>query len=173
MGRKTRRQHIRAQTLEVARQKKAKDLQDHQIELEGELQGKRARVSLIDDDKTEQETYYEDSGHEPEAETLATTGVEEDEPEGEAKSEGSNTDTDLDKIIDCSIPTPIDVEIFASRLREAQCLAVKMRKGEGKRKTPRTYLGNSKKTQYRREKARKVLASKGFLSVASFMALKG
>src|SRR6266404_2756810 len=126
MGRKTRQQHIRAQTLEVARQKKAKDLRDRQIELEGE-----------------------------------------------AESEGSTTDTDLDKIIDCSIPTPIDVKIFASRLREAQCLAVKMRKGEGKRKTPRTYLGNSKKTQYRREKARKVLASKGFLSVASFMALKG
>jgi len=63
--------------------------------------------------------------------------------------------------------------VFASRLREAQCLSIKIKNTEqkGKKKVPQTYLHNSKKTQYRREKAWKDLASKGFLDIASFMAL--
>ena len=41
-----------------------------------------------------------------------------------------------------------------------------------KRRTPKTYQGNSKRTLHRREVARKVLASQGFHDVFTFMALK-
>ena len=104
-----------------------------------------------------------------------TTGVDEDIPDEEGEIEDTNTDTDLDDLDDHPISTQTAVEEFASQLREAQCLAIEIRKAKlkGKKKTPQTYLGNSKKTQQRREKARKVLASKGFLGIAPFMALKG
>jgi len=136
-------------------------------------------VSLMDRDKAELETYIESSGHEPEAETefsvLGTTGVDDEDKPDEDESEGTNSDTDHNDHNDHPISKQAAVEEFASRLREAQCLAIEIKKAEqkGKKKTPRTYLGNSKKTQHRREKAQKALASKGFLSIATFMALKG
>ncbi|KAH9020180.1 hypothetical protein EDB85DRAFT_2153227 [Lactarius pseudohatsudake] len=63
---------------------------------------------------------------------------------------------------------------FASALQEAQKLAVQLErdKAQQKRKTPKTYRGNSRMTLYHREKARKVLASEGFLDIRSFMELK-
>ncbi|KAH8989994.1 hypothetical protein EDB92DRAFT_1816970 [Lactarius akahatsu] len=65
---------------------------------------------------------------------------------------------------------------FASALQEAQKLAVQLERDEAqqnlKRKTPKTYLGNSRMTLYRCEKACKLLASEGFLDIRSFMELK-
>ena len=97
---------------------------------------------------------------------------DEDEPDQVFEADGTNTNTDLDNLDDG--PKRPDVEQFASMLREAQHLTVQIKKDEQarKRKTPKTYQGNSKKTQYRRQKARKALASKGFLDIGSFMALK-
>ncbi|KAN0129547.1 hypothetical protein V8E53_012635, partial [Lactarius tabidus] len=88
------------------------------------------------------------------------------------ESEDPGSDTDLDNLADG--PKQSDVEHFASMLQEAQHIAVEIRRGEEerKRKMPKTYRGNSKKTQYRRKKARKALVSKGFLGLADFMALK-
>ncbi|KAN0128911.1 hypothetical protein V8E53_013284, partial [Lactarius tabidus] len=88
------------------------------------------------------------------------------------ESEDPGSDTDLDNLADG--PKQSDVEHFTSMLQEAQRIAVEIRRGEEerKRKTPKTYRGNSKKTQYCHEKARKALVSKGFLGLADFMALK-
>jgi len=127
------------------------------------------------------ESYLEGSGHEPEAETevsvYGTTGVgDEDIPDEAVESEDTNPDTDLNDLDDHPISTQTAVEEFTSWLREAQCLAIKINEAElkgKKKKTPRTYLGTSKKIQQCREKAQKVLESKGFLRIASFMALKG
>ena len=101
--------------------------------------------------------------------------MDEDIPDEEGEIEDTNTDTDLDDLDNRPISTQTAVEEFASRLREAQRLAIEIRKAElkGKKKTPWMYLGNSKKTQQCHEKARKVLASKGFLGISPFMALKG
>jgi hypothetical protein len=74
----------------------------------------------------------------------------------------------LDLVEDTALQT------FASTLQEAQRLAIQLEreKESQKRNTPKTYLGNSKRTLYRREKARKALASQGFLDIGSFLALK-
>jgi hypothetical protein len=103
----------------------------------------------------------------PEAEEEVSSLAEEDEedlPDQVIKSaalgaESPDSDTDLDDLGDSS--KQADVEDFAFILQEAQCIAVEKKKAEDekKRKTPKTYLGNSKKTQYCREKARKALAS--------------
>jgi len=63
---------------------------------------------------------------------------------------------------------------FASTLQEAQQLAVQLErdKARQKRKTPKTYQGDSRMMLYCREKVRKALASEGFLDIGSFMALK-
>ena len=95
-----------------------------------------------------------------------------DLPGQDIESDGLGSDTDLDDLADA--PKQSDVEHFASMLQEAQRIAVEIKRHETeqKRKMPKTYRGNSKKTLYRREKARKALASKGFLDIASFIALK-
>jgi hypothetical protein len=84
-------------------------------------------------------------------------------------SDPDESSDDADHIVDVS-----DLQRFASALQEAQHRAVQLEseKAKQKRKTPKTYQGNSKKTLYRREKARKALAAKGFHDVFSFMALK-
>jgi hypothetical protein len=88
-------------------------------------------------------------------------------PDGLSDPDESSDDTD--HIVDVS-----DLQRFASALQEAQHRAVQLEseKAKQKRKTPKTYQGNSKKTLYCREKARKALAAKGFHDVFSFMALK-
>ncbi|KAH9039245.1 hypothetical protein EDB85DRAFT_2141193 [Lactarius pseudohatsudake] len=107
--------------------------------------------------------------------TPVIVGVDdEDGPYQFVETEGSDqgSDTDQDNLVDDPVQT--DIERFASTLREAQCLAVQIKKDEEKQKqkTLKTYLGNSKKSQYCCEKAQKALASQGFLDIASFMALK-
>jgi hypothetical protein len=74
----------------------------------------------------------------------------------------------LDLVEDTALQT------FVSTLQEAQRLAIQLEreKESQKRNTPKTYLGNSKRTLYRCEKARKALASQGFLDIGSFLALK-
>jgi hypothetical protein len=81
------------------------------------------------------------------------------------KSEDPGNDTDLDNLADG--PKQSNVKHFASMLQEAQHIAVEIRRGEEeqKRKMPKTYQGNSKKTQYHHEKAWKALVSKGFLGL--------
>ena len=85
---------------------------------------------------------------------------------------------------DCSDPPdgPDDSDVeqsvlqqFASALQRAQEIAVQIERDQKcqKRRTPKTYRGNSRTTLYRREKAHKSLASKGFLDLGSFLALKG
>ena len=62
---------------------------------------------------------------------------------------------------------------FVAALQEAQRIAVQLEGDQTrKRKTPKTYQGNSRTTLYRHEKTQKVLASKGFLDIRSFLALK-
>ncbi|KAH9014045.1 hypothetical protein EDB85DRAFT_2157659 [Lactarius pseudohatsudake] len=63
---------------------------------------------------------------------------------------------------------------FASALQEAQKVAIQLERDQAhqRRKTSKTYRGNSRTTFFRREKARKVLASEGFLDIRSFMVLK-
>ena len=56
-------------------------------------------------------------------------------------------------------------------LQEAQHCAIQLEREKGKEKK-KTYQGNARMTCYRCEKARKELASQGFLDLASFMALK-
>ena len=86
--------------------------------------------------------------------------------------------------LDCSDPPdgPDDSDVeqsalqqFASALQRAQEIAVQIERDQKsqKRRTPKTYRGNSRTTLYRREKARKSLASKGYLDLGSFLALKG
>ncbi len=80
---------------------------------------------------------------------LVAIGVDDkDEPDQVFEADGTNTDTDLDDLDDG--PKWPDMERFASMLQEAQCLAVQIKKDEQaqKRKTPKMYQGNSKKTQY-------------------------
>ncbi|KAH9003937.1 hypothetical protein EDB84DRAFT_1573210 [Lactarius hengduanensis] len=81
-------------------------------------------------------------------------------------SDGSDESDDLVK--------QTALQRFASALQEAQKLAVQLErdKAQQKRKTPKMYWGNSRMTLYRHEKARKVLASEGFLGIRSFMELK-
>ncbi|KAH8980000.1 hypothetical protein EDB92DRAFT_1954391 [Lactarius akahatsu] len=98
------------------------------------------------------ETYFEDSNPDPEAEEEVSASVaievdDEDEP-NQVETEGADSNTDLDDVDDG--PEQPDVERFSSMLQEAQHLA----------------------TQYCHENAWKVLASKGFLDLVSFMALK-
>jgi len=99
---------------------------------------------------------------------------DEDIPDNEVESEDSNSNSDVDDPDDHPISTQTAVEEFTSQLREAQHLAIEIKKDEkrGKKKIPQTYPGNSKKTQQCHEKARKDLASKGFLGIVPFMALK-
>ena len=63
---------------------------------------------------------------------------------------------------------------FASALQDAQRLAVELERDQAsqKRKTPKTYQGDSRTTRYRRGKAREALAAKGFLDIRSFLELK-
>ncbi|KAH9017519.1 hypothetical protein EDB84DRAFT_1442767 [Lactarius hengduanensis] len=63
---------------------------------------------------------------------------------------------------------------FASALQEAQKVAIQLERDQAhqRRKTSKTYRGNSRTTLFHREKARKVLASEGFLDIRSFMVLK-
>jgi hypothetical protein len=63
---------------------------------------------------------------------------------------------------------------FASALQEAQRLAVQLEKDQASQKCRKlkTYQGDSRTTHYRREKAWKALASKGFLNIGSFLELK-
>ena len=120
--------------------------------------------------------YLADNSPVPEAEEeVSSAAMMESDGDlpGQDESEGPGSDTDLDDLADA--PKQSDVEHFASMLREAQRIAVeiKRREVEQKRKTPKTYRGNSKKTLSCRENTRKALASKGFLDIATFMALKG
>ncbi|KAH8978506.1 hypothetical protein EDB86DRAFT_2836683 [Lactarius hatsudake] len=153
MGRKSKQYRASIKTLELARRKKSEARQGGGV--------------------AETESYFADSNPDPEAEEEVSASVaievdDEDEP-NQVETEDADSDTDLD-----NGPERPDVERFSSMLQEAQRLAVQIEKDEQaqKRKTPKTYRGDSKKTQYRREKARKDLASKGFLNLVSFMALK-
>ena len=77
--------------------------------------------------------------------------------------------SDDDEVVEIS-----ELERFASALQEAQRRAVRLEieKAKWKRKTPKTYLGNSKATIARREKNRQALVSRGFHDVFTFLALK-
>ena len=77
--------------------------------------------------------------------------------------------SDDDEVVEIS-----ELERFASALQEAQRWAVRLEieKAKWKRKTPKTYLGNSKATIARREKNRQALVSRGFHDVFTFLALK-
>ena len=91
---------------------------------------------------------------------------------GQDESESLGSDTDLDDLADALKQS--DVEHFASMLQEAQRIAVEIKRHEveQKRKMLKTYQGNSKKTLYHCEHTWETLASKGFLDIATFMALK-
>ena len=67
-----------------------------------------------------------------------------------------------------------DLQRFTFALQEAQCRAICLEneKAKAKRKTPKTYLRNLKKTIARHKKARQVLASQGFHNIFSFISLK-
>ena len=77
--------------------------------------------------------------------------------------------SDDDEVVEIS-----ELERFASALQEAQRRAVRLEieKAKWKRKTPKTYLGNSKATIARREKNHQALVSRGFHDVFTFLALK-
>ena len=67
-----------------------------------------------------------------------------------------------------------ELERFASALQEAQRQAVRLEieKAKWKRKTLKTYLGNSKATIACCEKNCQALVSRGFHNVFTFLALK-
>ena len=83
----------------------------------------------------------------------------------------SDPDESSDEV---EITNDFELQRFASALQDAQQRAIQLEKEQAKqkKKTPKTYLGNSAKTLARREKARQVLASQGFHDVFSFMAMK-
>ncbi|KAH9011713.1 hypothetical protein EDB83DRAFT_2322154 [Lactarius deliciosus] len=145
MGRKTRGNRARMQTLAIARQKKAMLVnnsdgggpssnlaEDNHIVPENPSQSNEHVVADI---------HNEDVGTDHHSDLDLPPGIT--VPDGLSDSDNSSDDGDLEK-----------------------------EKANGKRKTPKTYRGNSKKTLDRREKDRKALASQGFLDIASFMALK-
>jgi hypothetical protein len=75
---------------------------------------------------------------------------------------------------DADIVDDSDLRQFASALQEAQRRAVQLESelAKTKRRTPKTYRGDSKRTLHRRDVARKALASRGFHDPFTFMALK-
>jgi 5-methylcytosine-specific restriction endonuclease McrA len=65
------------------------------------------------------------------------------------------------------------LEHFSAILQQAQQLAMKAEKDQhASRKRPVYYTGKSKRTEYRRKKARRDLATKGFLSLQEFAELR-
>ena len=132
----------------------------------------RSRAILMRDS----DPYLADNSPVPEAEEEVSSAAMM-ESDGDLpvqdESEGLGSDTDLDDLADA--PKQSNVEHFASMLWEAQCIAVEIKRHEveQKKKMPKTYQGNSKKTLYRCENTWKALASKGFLDIVTFMALKG
>ena len=84
-------------------------------------------------------------------------------------SDRDDSSNDDEEVIEIS-----ELERFASALQEAQRRAVclEIEKAKWKRKTPKTYLGNSKATIARCEKNCQALVSWGFHDVFTFLALK-
>ncbi|KAH8979881.1 hypothetical protein EDB86DRAFT_2835649 [Lactarius hatsudake] len=117
-GQKSRQQHTHVRTLELAQRKKVENQADGNIE--------------------ESVSHLEDNSPFPEADREASTPVivgldDEDGPYQFVKTEGS--DTDQDNLVDDPMQT--NIECFASTLREAQCLAVQIKKDEEKQKSVR------------------------------------
>ena len=103
--------------------------------------------------------------------------VREDTPEILGPSLGACVDdglSDLDKLSDEEVVEISKLQQFSWALQEAQRRAILLEneKAKAKRKTPKTYLGNSKATIARHEKACQALVSHGFHNVFSFLALK-
>ena len=70
------------------------------------------------------------------------------------------------------ISTQTDLDRFSSALRDAQRLAIEKERGTRKRKTPKTYTGNSAKTLQRHKKKREKMKSDGYLGVFEYIELK-
>ena len=101
-------------------------------------------------------------------------------------SEGSNADLDAGSPVydglsdpdnspnDAKIVDTSDLQRFTSVLKEVQCSAIQAECeiAKGKQKMPKTYLGNSKKTQSCHKQSHLLLASCGFHDIFSFMAMK-
>ncbi|KAH9015545.1 hypothetical protein EDB85DRAFT_1898663 [Lactarius pseudohatsudake] len=179
MGRKTRGNRARLQTLAIARQKKAMLVNNSDGTLgryrcnqcnHNRLAGGGPSSNLTEDNyiipenPSQSNERNEDmsTGHDSDLDLPPGITV----PDGLSDSNNSSDDGD---VVELS-----DLQRFASALQEARRRAIQLEKekANGKRKTPKTYRGNSKKTLDRRKKDRKALASHGFLDIASFMALK-
>ncbi|KAH9012941.1 hypothetical protein EDB85DRAFT_1900022 [Lactarius pseudohatsudake] len=165
MGRKTRGQRARAQTLAIARQKHLNDrLGGPSIDpgagsVDAETAGNEGpcpSVSLNDP------VYIE----------VENSPVSSDPLPLEDAGDGVDPDDLSDGSDDLVEQTAL--QRFASALQEAQKVAIQLERDQAhqRRKTSKTYRGNSRTTLFRREKARKVLASEGFLDIRSFMVLK-
>ncbi|KAF8271279.1 hypothetical protein EI94DRAFT_1698238 [Lactarius quietus] len=165
MGRKTRGQLARAKSLKIARQTRLSELG-------------RSVAGPSDD----LEASYNDAGAEPEVTCpsgdLSPVNTENENAPGARDtlaSEDGEDGTDPSDLSDgLDLVENTALQTFASMLQEAQRLAIRLEreKESQKRRTPKTYRGDSKRTLYRREKARKALASQGFLDIRSFLALK-
>ncbi|KAF8262706.1 hypothetical protein EI94DRAFT_1704566 [Lactarius quietus] len=158
MGRKTRGQLARAKSLKIARQTRLSELG-------------RSVAGPSDD----LEASYNDAGAEPEVTCpsgdLSPVNTENENAlgardtlaseDGEDGTDPSDLSDGLDLVENTALQT------FASTLQEAQRLAIRLEreKESQKRRTPKTYRGDSKRTLYRREKARKALALQGFLDI--------
>ena len=103
--------------------------------------------------------------------------VREDTPEILGPSLGARVDNGLSDLDESSNEEVIEIselQQFSWALQEAQQQAILLEneKAKAKQKTPKTYLGNSKATIARHEKARQALVSHGFHDVFSFLASK-
>ncbi|KAH8987499.1 hypothetical protein EDB86DRAFT_3082231 [Lactarius hatsudake] len=165
MGQKTRGQRARAQTLAIARQKLLNDrLSGPSID---------PGAGSIDAETARNEGPCPSVGlNDPAYIEVENSPVSSDPLPLEDTGDGADPDDLSDGSDDLIEQTAL--QRFASALQEAQKVAVQLERDHThqKRKTPKMYRGNSRMTLYCREKARKVLASEGFLDIKSFMVLK-
>ncbi|KAH8990069.1 hypothetical protein EDB92DRAFT_1816923 [Lactarius akahatsu] len=165
MSRKTRGQRACAQTLAIVQQK----------HLDNRLGGCSVDPGAghIDPETAGNGGSFLNVG--PNDSVLGSVGIEVDNSPGNgadpnALSIGSDESDDLDLVEQTAL------QWFASALQEAQKLTVQLERDEAqqnlKHKTPKTYRGSLRMTLYCHKKARKLLASEGFLDIRSFMELK-
>ncbi|KAF8274614.1 hypothetical protein EI94DRAFT_1695762 [Lactarius quietus] len=152
MGRKTWGQLARAKSLKITRQ-----------------------TRLIAGPSDDLEASYNDAGAEPEVTCpsgdLSPVNTENENAPGARDtlaSEDGEDGTDPSDLSDgLNLVENTALQTFASTLQEAQRLAIwlEREKESQKRRTPKTYRGDSKRTLYCHEKAHKALASQGFLDI--------
>ena len=185
MARKTQAQKARAQTLAMARQKQNKsragkfiiasrnDVNSHFIDANpnsevshvssGNEGNDSSRVNLSEP----METGMDDGGS-PEMVALTPEDWSHGGDPTADHSDHSNQASDGPNLAE-----QMALQQFVATLKEAQRIAVQLEGDQTrKRKIPKTYRGDSRTTLYCREKAQKALASKGFLDIRTFLAMK-